>query len=273
MEAGAIQAANIVNSTLNNTVIKIKGESMNNQVKTDIRDMAAEQRRQGETVEELAVDLVNEQQILGETLNTLQTEQRDIAAEQKIQGETVIETMEAGFSTNQIELGDIAGEQKRQGVFIESMNDRLNTGLDRLNTYITEGRKDAAEQKRQGNLKQAMQISLGVIIAVIIRVILWFFSKIWQLIQNIWSFYSSCTSSCSVLWVHAVPLAISLGTVISFAAAITFSAISTSSVHATTTTPTTTTTTTTTTKTILPFGPGEFCEHYGSSRISKISDL
>ena len=53
---------------------------MNNQVKTDIRDMAAEQRRQGETVEELAVDLVNEQQILGETLNTLQTEQRDIAA-------------------------------------------------------------------------------------------------------------------------------------------------------------------------------------------------
>ena len=64
LEAGAIQAANIVNSTLNNTVIKIKGESMNNQVKTDIRDMAAEQRRQGETVEELAVDLVNEQQIL-----------------------------------------------------------------------------------------------------------------------------------------------------------------------------------------------------------------
>ena len=80
LEAGAIQGANIVNSTLNNTVIKIKGESMNNQVKTDIRDMAAEQRRQGETVEELAVDLVNEQQILGETLNTLQTEQRDIAA-------------------------------------------------------------------------------------------------------------------------------------------------------------------------------------------------
>ena len=80
LEAGAIQGANIVNSTLNNTVIKIKGESMNNQVKTDIRDMAAEQRRQLETVEELAVDLVNEQQILGETLNTLQTEQRDIAA-------------------------------------------------------------------------------------------------------------------------------------------------------------------------------------------------
>ena len=36
---------------------------MNDQVKTDIRDMAAEQRRQGETVEELAVDLVNKQQI------------------------------------------------------------------------------------------------------------------------------------------------------------------------------------------------------------------
>ena len=43
---------------------------------------------------------------------------------------------------------------------------------DRLNTYIAEGRQDAAEQKRQGNLKQAMLISLGVIIAVvIIRVI------------------------------------------------------------------------------------------------------
>ena len=78
--AGVIQGANIVNSTVNNLVIKSKGESMNDQVKTDIRDMAAEQRRQGETVEELAVDLVNEQQILGETLNTLQTEQRDIAA-------------------------------------------------------------------------------------------------------------------------------------------------------------------------------------------------
>ena len=37
LEAGAIQGANIVNSTLNNTVIKIK------------------QRRQGETVEELAL--------------------------------------------------------------------------------------------------------------------------------------------------------------------------------------------------------------------------
>ena len=110
LEAGAIQGVNIVNSIVNNPVIKIKGESMNDQVKTDIRDMATEQRRQGETVKELAVDLVNEQQIQGETLNTLQTEQRDIAAEQKIQGET----MEAGFSTNQIELGYIAGELKRR---------------------------------------------------------------------------------------------------------------------------------------------------------------
>ena len=106
LEAGALQGAIIVNSTLNNTVIKIKRESMNDQFKKGVSDMAAKQKKQAETIEAMcedAVDLVYEQQITTETmkelasgqkmqeanvkdhLNTLETEARDIAAEQKIQ--------------------------------------------------------------------------------------------------------------------------------------------------------------------------------------------
>ena len=97
LEAGAIQGVNIVNSTVNK--IKIKGESRNDQLKTDVSDMAAEQKRQGETIEairEEAVDLVYGQQITAETM-------KDIVLGQKMQGANVKDH----FNTLQTELRNI----------------------------------------------------------------------------------------------------------------------------------------------------------------------
>ena len=115
------------------------------------------------------------------------------------------------ISDNHLEAGAIQGAN----IVNSTLNDTVIkiSVNDRLNTYIIELRKRAAEQKRQGNLIKAILIGFGIIISGILSAILYFVLKIWR-------WYTS-----SVLLVKlAVPLALLLVTATLIVTAMNFTA-------------------------------------------------